>query len=96
MEDSIDKRQKLLIFNHMIRSSRFGIKKITVEKENTKFLCFFFGTPCKYDYAFVYCSASGDAAGIAAQSAISSVCTGSDAFGDYIEVINIFGDYILR
>ena len=61
----------------------------------TKFFCFF-STPCKYDYAFVYCSASGDAAGIAAQSAISSVCTGSDAFGDYIEVINIFGDVILR
>ena len=66
-------------------------KKISIFSLNSYV---FFGRPCKYDYAFVYCSASGDA-GIA-QSAISSVCTGSDAFGDYIEVINIFGDYILR
>ena len=57
----------------------------------------FFGTLCIYEYAFFYCSASGDTAdGAIAQSAISSVCTGSGAFGDYIEVINIFGDYILR
>ncbi|XP_023347917.1 uncharacterized protein LOC111716666 [Eurytemora carolleeae] len=39
-------------------------------------------------------SASGNDA--EAQSAISSLCTGSGAYGDYIEVINIFGDYILR